>query len=88
MNKLESWLNRTYKPNPQPWKRKVLFWVSVVLLLIVSIAGYLQYTLQYSGKGVLLLLGLFGFLGGTGFLVSLLGNDFWVAMILGRAGKS
>jgi hypothetical protein len=84
MNRFERWLDRVYAPNPQPWKRRVLFWISSITLIIVAIAGVAQFRFAFAPGEFWLLLALFGVLGIAGLHTSIFGSDFWVAVMLGR----
>jgi hypothetical protein len=83
MNKLEKFLNKIYKPQIKPWKRKRLFWISLIIFLISIFAVYIQYSYQYFNNEIYSLCALFGFISSSGLLVSKFGSDFWVAIIYG-----
>ena len=84
MNRFEKYLNGIYRPNPQPWKHRVLFWLAFAILLATMAAGYAQHEYDYANNGIWFLFAVSGTFGLSGVLVSLFGNDFWVAMLLGR----
>lgn len=83
LKRIESFLRRTYKPKEAPWKRKVLFFLSLFLLIGSCVAAYTQYHYQWTNDGVWMLIILFGFMSLLGLFVSIFSKDFWVALVLG-----
>lgn len=84
MNRIEKWLAKTYNTKPAKWKRPTLLFLSLVILTSCILAGYAQVQYQWTNDSVWYVIGLFGFASIIGIWVSLFGNDFWVAMILGK----
>ena len=83
LNKIENFLRRTYQPKEAPWKRKVLFSLSLVLLIGSCVAAYTQYYYQWTNEGVWIIIILFGSISLLGLLISIFSKEFWVALFLG-----
>jgi hypothetical protein len=83
LNKFEAWAKETYNPKEVPWKRPVLFVLSLAISIACAIAAYTQINSPWTNNGVWLVIGLFGFLAITGLFVSIKCKDFWVALVLG-----
>ena len=83
LNNFEAWAKKTYNPKEAPWKRPVLFVLSLVISIACAIAAYMQINYQWTNNGVWLVIGLFSFLSITGLFVSVKCKDFWVALVLG-----
>ena len=80
---LESFLRKTYKPKEKPWKRKVLFLLSLFILIISCILSYTQYYYHWTNNGVWIVITLFGIISLGGLYISIFSKDFWVALYLG-----
>ena len=61
-----------------------MFALGVIMLSAVSAGGWAQLEYRWTNDGVWLVLVLFGVLGILRVLVSVLGSDYWVAVVLGR----
>jgi intracellular septation protein A len=84
MKRFEKWLKKYYRPEPQPWKRKALFWLSLFVIAVVTIGGYNQYIYHYTSDEVWWLYGFFAILAIGGLFTAIFGNEFWVALFLGK----
>ncbi len=84
MNRIERWINGIYRPNPQPWKRRVLRRISLALLVLALSVAMLLYLFAELNGLWCWLFAVVGSIGMTGLWVSLWGSDFWVALFLGR----
>ena len=83
LKKIENFCRRTYQPKEALWKRKVLFFLSLSLLVGSSIAAYTQYLYQWTNNGIWMVIILFGLMSLLGLFVSIFSKDFWVALVLG-----
>ena len=83
LKKIENFLRKTYKPKEAPWKRKVLFFLSLGLIIGSSISAYTQYYYHWTNNGVWIVIALFSFMSLSGLLVSIFSKDFWIAFVLG-----
>ena len=80
----KSWTKRTYKPKQAPWKRKILFLLSVLILVGTCIAAYTQINYNWTNNGIWVLIIPFHIISIFGLYVSLCKDDLWVALFLGK----
>ena len=60
-NKLPSqFLRKTYQPEEVPWKRKILFFLSLGLLIGSCISAYTQHSYHWINDGVWIIIAFFG----------------------------
>jgi membrane protein YdbS with pleckstrin-like domain len=85
IDKFESWTRRVYNPREAKWKRPVLFWLSITIGLLCTIAAYTQINYEWTNSGVWWVISIFSFFSLIGFIVSIFCKDYWVALILGSA---
>ena len=82
--KVKNFLRKTYKPKEAPWKRKALFFVSLILIVISGIAAYIQHYYLWTNDNVWIVIALFSLISLFGLFVSIFCKDFWVALFLGK----
>jgi hypothetical protein len=81
---MEEFLRKTYKPKEAPWKRKVLFFISLTLVIVSGAAAYTQYYYHWTNDKVWIVIAFFSFMSLIGLFISIFGKDFWVALFLGK----
>jgi len=64
-------------------EKKVLFFLSLGLIIASLISAYTQYHYHWTNDGVWVVIALFSFISLVGLLVSIFSKDFWVALLLG-----
>ena len=84
MNKMENFLNKIYKPTIKPEKRKKLFKLSIIILIISITITVLQFYFEGTKDGVYFLCAFFGVISLIGITVAKFGSDFWVALTYGN----
>lgn len=84
MSSFKARIDRIYQPRPAPWKRPVLFWLSTFIGLLCAVGGWMQLQHHWTNDGVWLAIAFFGVLSAAGIGVALFGDDWWVALMLGR----
>jgi hypothetical protein len=84
MNRIERWIKDKYNPTPAPWKRPILATISILILFACLTASYYQIELHWTNNGIWYVIGLFVPISLISLLISIFGNDFWVAAILGK----
>ena len=83
LDKFEIWVKKTYSPTEAQWKRPVLFFLSLAIILACIISGYLQITDRWTNDRIWIVIIIFSFFSLLGLSVSIFSKDFWVALVLG-----
>ncbi len=86
IDKFERWTRRVYKPVVAEWKRPVLFTLSLTIELVCMITAYTQHKYEWAPLEVWFVIGLFFVIAAVGILVAIFCKDYWVALVLGKAG--
>jgi len=89
MNGLKQRLNAICRPpKPAPWKRTVLWIVSLLSTALCIFAAWelVQFPFTNIGAyiGAWMIIGIFGIFGIAGVIVAAVGDDWWVALLLGE----
>ena len=82
MNKLKQRLIAICKPKPAPWKRVVLWVLSLLVATVCVFTAWAQVQEHSSNYVEWLVIGLFGILSIAGIIVAALGDDLWVAIFI------
>jgi hypothetical protein len=83
MGRLRQRLEQIYHPKVAPWKRPVLFGLSILGAVACLAAAWAQVQHHFTNDGVWLVIGLFGVLSVAGIITAIFGDDWWVALMLG-----
>jgi hypothetical protein len=84
VNRLKQRLIAITQPKPAPWKRRVLWIMSLLIAALCIWGAWAQVQDHFANDGVWVAIGIFGILSIAGIVAAAVGDDWWVAMLLGE----
>jgi len=82
MNRLKQRLIAIAKPKPAPWKRAMLWFMSLFVATVCIFCTYAQVQDHSTNYVEWVAIGLFGSLSIGGMLAAAVGDDLWVALFI------
>jgi hypothetical protein len=82
MNSFKQRLIAIAKPKPAPWKRPILWFMSLLVAAVCVLATHAQVQEQSANYTQWVAIGVFGILSVAGIVAAAVGDDVWVALFV------